>query len=166
MSDVVAVSLITGAASLLGAGIGALTTYKVSVRNASATVATADSQNKVELERIAAENRRLHTELEAEERRHRQATYHRTITAMEQMYGAELKSDDVADLAAEWRQCRAGVRLFGSEAASSALDRVQELVHTWPGEDMAQWQHEFMTAGDAFITAVREDIGGKSDERR
>jgi hypothetical protein len=159
MSDVVAVSLITGGASLLGAAIGAFTTYKVSVRNAAATVSTAESQNRVELERITAENTRVQTQLEEDERRNRQATYHRTVTAMEQMYDAELASEDAEPLAAEWRHCRAGVRIFGSKDASSKLEDVQGLIHSWPGEDRARWQRDFLEAGLEFIAAVRDDIG-------
>jgi len=161
MTDIVAVSLITAGSSLLGATIGAVTTYKVSARNADSTVAAAKSQNRIELAKVEAENSRLQAQHAEEERRNRQSTYHRAVAALQRIYGLEANSDDLQQVAAEWRHCLAGVQIFGSEAASLAVESVQKVVVNFPadGTDRDKWQGELIAAMSQFIASVREDIG-------
>jgi hypothetical protein len=89
MSDVVAIAIVSAGSSLVGVGIGALTTYKVSLRNAETTIATANAGKEVELAKIKAENHRLQLQHDEEERRNKQATYHRALTALNRIYGLE-----------------------------------------------------------------------------
>src|SRR4051794_10826965 len=80
MSDVVAVGLITAASTLIGSGIGAFTTYKVTKRNAETTVKTAEQQTDAELQKVKAKSERLRMQHRENERRNRQGTYHRMVT--------------------------------------------------------------------------------------
>jgi hypothetical protein len=157
MSDVVAVALITAGSGLLGV----LVTYKVSLRNAEATIATAESQNEVEIAKIEAENSRLRMQYDEDERRNRQATYHRTIAAMQRLHGIEEGSEEWSEVMKEWRFCRSGVQIFGSAEASALLDEVQRVLVRRPNDDgdIAQWQGEFAAAALPFIAAVRVDTG-------
>jgi hypothetical protein len=82
MSDVVAVALITGGASLVGAGIGAYTTFRISNRNAETTVQTAKQAAEVELEKIRAENERLRAQHQEGERQARKNLYTRLLAAL------------------------------------------------------------------------------------
>lgn len=160
MTDVVAVALISAGSSLIGASVGALTTYKVSRRNTETTVATADAQKAVELAKIGAENERLRQQHGEEERRNRQATYHRTLTVLQRIYGLELDSADLSEVQAEWRECRSGVNIFGSRAVSTAIEEVQKVIIEFPGgEDRVTWENELSTAMGKFVAEVRADIG-------
>jgi hypothetical protein len=160
MEDVVAVALVSSGASLLGAAVGALTTYKVSLRNAETSVATADAQKEVELAKIKAENERLHEQHGEEKRRNRQATYHRTLTVLQRIYGLQPDAAELSEVQAEWRECRSGVNIFGSRAVSAAIEEVQKVVIKFPGgEDRPKWEDELAKATSKFVADVRADIG-------
>ena len=165
MSDVVAVAIISAGSSLFGAGIGALTTSKVSLRNAETTVAAADAQKEVELAKIKAENDRLRLQHKEDERRNKQATYHRALTTLNRIYSLEAEEEDFAEVTAEWRYCLAGVELFGSEQAKDAIRDVQHVLAKFPfSEDERDgWDSELIDNMDTFVSALRADIGRPDD---
>jgi hypothetical protein len=166
VSDVVAVALISAGSSLLGASTGALTTYMVSLRSSETAIKTAKSQHEVELARIEAENERLRRQHDEEERRNRQATYHRAVTALQRIYGLEGDDEYNEEIWSEWRQCRSGIQIFGSPKAFNAIDRMQEVLTEKPAdtEDLSAWDEEFRSAAYAFIEVVREDVRKDQDE--
>lgn len=161
MSDVVAVGLITAGSSLIAATVGAITTYKVAQRSKDTAIATAESQNTVELAKIEAENKRLRAGHAEEERRNRQGTYHRTLTVLQNIYGADPGIEDFTELNPEWVHCLAGVQIFGSSEASSALEEVRLVLERRPtdGVGMDAWEQEFVNVTMDFIKTVRTDIG-------
>jgi hypothetical protein len=85
MSDVVAVGIITAGSTIIVAAIGAFATYKVSVRGAQTTVATADKQAGVELAKLEAENERLYRQYHEDDRRDRRALYAEFVLAADVM---------------------------------------------------------------------------------
>jgi hypothetical protein len=132
MSDVAAVAFISSGASLLGAAIGAVTTYKVSERNATTTEQTVERQAEVELARIRAENDRLRQQIREPERQNRQGTYHRFLAVIsrlssfgdvpptdEQLWAAEREFDDLFG----------GLLLFGRPEAADATAPVTLALH-------------------------------------
>jgi hypothetical protein len=165
LSDVVAVGLITAGSSLIAAAIGAVATYKVSSRNAAAAIATAESQNRVELARIEAENTRLTLQYEEDERRNRQATYHQTLSTLQSIYALDGTHDDnFSKVAADWRYCRAGINIFGSESTSVAIDEAHKVVEKFPdnrdeGDKNEAWESDLGRVTHNFISAVRMDLG-------
>jgi Sec-independent protein translocase protein TatA len=127
MSDVVAVALISAGSSLLGASVGALTTYKVSLRNAQTTVATATGQHEVEMARIEAENQRLQQNNQEEERRNRQSTYHQylnTLIGFFQVMDAPASPETVNKMTEEYLHLHAGVVLFAPSSVRKAAYEV------------------------------------------
>ncbi len=157
MSDVVAVALITAGSSLVAAAVGAVSTYRLAKDGKDAAIATAESQNKVELAKIEAENTRLHAQHIEDQRRNRQATYQTTVAVLQQLHGG----DRDPALGEEWLHCLAGVQILGSRNASEALEVVRQVLIRMPAEDedLTAWQEEFAAAALGFNDTVREDIG-------
>jgi len=111
----------------LAASVGALTTYKVNLRNTEATIATAQSQHEVELARIEAENERLLDTNREEERRNRQSTYHRYLNAVVGIYqlmGLEVSAKQVNETRQDYRYLHSGVVLFGPPCVRAAANEV------------------------------------------
>lgn len=160
MTEVVAVALISAGSSLLGATVGAVTTYRVSRRGSETAIATAGAQKEVELAKIEAENSRLREQHSEDERRNRQATYHRALTVLQRVYGLEPDSPDLDEVQAEWRYCRSGVKIFGAPTVTQTVEEVQLVVRRFPGEDdREKWQQELSDGMNKFVAAVRADIG-------
>jgi hypothetical protein len=158
MSDVVAVGLITAGSSLIAAAISGVITYTIAKHGKESAVATAESQNEVELAKIEAENTRLRAQYTEDERRNKQATYHKTVTVLQRLYGVEQSEE----LNREWLHCLAGVQIFGSKETSNALEDVRRELLDMPEEedgDNTAWQERFAKAALGFNDAVRVDIG-------
>jgi hypothetical protein len=164
MTDVVAVAMISAGSSLVGATVGAVTTYRISLRNSETAIVTTEAQRDVELAKVQAENARLREQYLEEERRNRQATYHRILTVIQRLHGIREDSGELADVMQEWRYCRSGVQIFGSKDASNALDGVQVLLGQRPPDedDQTAWKADLKAAALLFIDAVRRDIGGEA----
>lgn len=143
MTDVVAVALVSAGSSLLGASVGALTTYKVNLRNMEATIATAKGQHEVELARIEAENQRLKESNREEERRNRQSTYHQHLSALHEIFtlmGFEAPMEMIDKARTDYRTLHAGIVLFAPPSVRDAayeVGRIQNEI--WPA---VQKQHE------------------------
>jgi hypothetical protein len=165
MTDVVAVALISAGSSLLGAAVGAVTTYKISLRNSETTIAAAEAQKAVELAKIEAENSRLREQHQEEKRRNRQETYHQALTVIQRVWAIEIDSEDVDEVTQEWRRSRSGVQIFGSKEAFEALDEVQEVLVQFPGsgDSRKTWQEQLSQATYRFIEAVRKDVQEDSE---
>ena len=130
MTDVVAVALISAGSSLLGASVGALTTYKVSRRNAETTVSMATSQHEVDMARIEAENQRLQQSNQEEERRNRQSTYHRYLDVLLEIFqlmGSATSPEQISEFRKNFRHLHAGVVLFGPPPVGKAAYKVAEI---------------------------------------
>lgn len=157
MSDVVAVALITAGSSLIAAAAGAVTTYRIAKDGKETAIATAESNNRVELAKIEADNTRLRAQHIEDQRQNRQATYQTTVTVLQRLHGG----DQGPGLNEEWLDCLAGVQILGSPRASDALEDVRQALIRMPDEDedLTEWQTEFSAAALGFNQAVREDIG-------
>jgi hypothetical protein len=130
VNEIVAVALISGGASLLGASVGALTTYKVNLRNTEATIATSKSQHEVELARMQAENQRLQESNREEERRNRQSTYHqhlRAVIGIYQLMGLEISVEQVNESREDYTYLHAGVLLFAPSSVRTAASEVSRV---------------------------------------
>lgn len=160
MSDVVAVALISSGSSILGAAVGAIAAYKVNLRNAETAEKTAEAQEAVEMAKIKAENTRLRQQHDEEERRSRQSTYHRTVAVLQRIYGISWSSEASDEVWEEWRYCRSGVQIFGSQEAFKAVDKIQEVVAKKPADlkDHSSWDEDFKKVAYEFIDVVREDV--------
>lgn len=160
MTDVVAVGLITAGSSLVAAAIGAVATYKVSSRGADAAIATAESQNEIELARIEAENTRLVAQHAEDERRNRRDMYHRALSTLQSIYALTGPDDEnFSQVTAEWRNWRAGINIFGSPPASEAIEEVQAVLLRFPDEHGQEgWENDLGQAIQEFVSAVREDL--------
>lgn len=136
MNDIVAVALISAGSSLIGASVGALTTYKVSLRNAEATVATSQSQHEVEITRIEAENKRLQQNNREEERRNRQSTYHQHVNALIvlfQLMGFAATQEQINEACDSYRYLHAGVVLFAPTSVRNGAYAVSHVYgEIWP----------------------------------
>lgn len=156
--------MISAGSSLVGATVGALATYRVSLRNSETAIVTAEAQRDVELSKVEAENARLREQYLEEERRNRQVTYHRILTVIQRLHGIREDSEELVDVMQEWRYCRSGVQIFGSKNASDALDDVHAVLGQKPPDDDDQtaWQTNLKAAAILFIEAVRSDIGGEA----
>lgn len=160
MNDVIAVAIVSSASSLIGAAIGAVTTFKVSRRSAETAIATAEGQNEVELAKVGAENERLRDQFAEEERRNRQATYHRALTALQLIHGIDDRDERSEAVWKEWRESRAGVHIFGSEEAMSTIDEVQQVLKRRPpdDDDQTKWRLDLNGSIYEFIAALRIDV--------
>jgi hypothetical protein len=130
VSDVAAVALISSGSSLIAASIGALTTYKVSLRNAETTVATAEAQKEVELAKLGGEIERLQQGNREDERRNRQSTYHQHLNALIkffQLMGTTASGDQIAPIRDEYMYLHAGVVLFAPPSVREAAQEVARL---------------------------------------
>lgn len=127
MNDVVAVALVSAGSSLIGASVGALTTYKISLRNAETTIAAANAHAEVELSKVAAENQRLQLSTQEKERRNRQATYHQFLDVsilIFQELGAESSFSEFVKTMNDYNHLLSGVLLF---APPSVRDTAYEV---------------------------------------
>ncbi len=105
MSDVVAVAAITGGASALTSAIAGVVAWRVNHNSTS-----------VELEKVTAENERLHRTNQEEERRERKAVYYKLIDAYRGVYqilGAEVPEDLQIERTEDFNHQMAGVLLLG-----------------------------------------------------
>lgn len=130
VNDIVAVALISAGSSLLGASVGALTTYKVSLRNSETTIETAKAQHEVELARIEAENERLREQHNEEERRNRQSTYHQLIDSLFELFqimGYAASDQEVEKACNRYRYLHAGVVLFAPASVRKGAFEVSEI---------------------------------------
>ena len=136
MTDVVAVALISAGSSLLGASVGAITTYKVSMRNSETTIATAEAQKGVELAKVEAEMERLKQSNREEERRNRQSTYHQFIEAASTVYqhlGVSTSYSVILEIGTDYRRLMAGVALFAPKPVrNAALSINSTYQRIWP----------------------------------
>ena len=136
MSDIVAVALISAGSSLLGASVGALTTYKVSLSNSKTTIETAKGQHEVERARIEAENERLREQHSEEERRNRQSTYHQLIDSLFELFqlmGYAADGKEVDKACNRYRYLHAGVVLFAPASVRQGAFEVSEIYgEIWP----------------------------------
>ncbi len=118
MSDVVAVALISAASSLLGAAVGATSTYLVGRRSASA------------------ESERLLIEQRENERRNRQATYYEMIDAYREVFqilGWGVSEEVQVERTENFNHQMAGILLFGPPQVRSGADALNEVFEEiWP----------------------------------
>lgn len=158
MNDIVAVALISAGSSILGASVGALTTYKISLRNAETTVATATSQHEVELAKIEAENQRLRQTNQEEERRNRQSNYHQHLVILHELYvlmGFAASTERINDVRNDYRNLHAGVVLFAPssvKAAAYELGRVYNEIE--PALEEQRETHSSKTESECWRDAT------------
>lgn len=136
MSDVVAVALVSAGSSLLGAAIGALTTYKVNLRNTEATIATADRQHEVELAKVEAENERLHLDNSEQERRIRRSSYHEYLSAVHvvfQLMAQSMPEERILEACRSYSHLHSGVTLFAPSSVRQGAYAVSDVYgEIWP----------------------------------
>jgi hypothetical protein len=139
MSDVVAVGLITGSASVLSV----LVTYLVSrrqaetalntnERQAATALRTAERQAQVELEKVRSDERRAVEELREQHRTKRQDSYEALWTQLNALLrmalGLEpLTKEFYEELRRTYDRVVAAVELFGSEAVYERLQAFSEV---------------------------------------
>lgn len=169
MSEVALVAAITGGASVLTSGVTAAVTWAVS-RNSSS----------VELAKVAAENERLLQSAREDERRNRQATYHKFIDAFRgvfQILGVKTPEDVRREKCEAFNHLLGGVLLFGPPTVQDGaydLNEVYEKI--WPAlrsevdnnpekPYMDSWRdvtsplkEDFSTYGSVLISRMHSDV--------
>jgi uncharacterized membrane protein YccC len=176
MSDVVAVALITGSGTLIGASVGAVVTYLTAKRNAETAVHNANRQADVELEKVQAEAKRQLNQYREDERRNRQGTYHRLLAAFDTLdwwarnprgLGKHYQS-----IVSEIQLLAGGCSIFGDEAVRDALRPIMDLladVESEPQEPSDEGQDrrrrgyrerrdELIEAQNTLAAAMRTDV--------
>jgi hypothetical protein len=171
VSDVVAVALISAGSSLIGASVGALTTYKVSLRNTETTIATAEARKEVELAKVEAENERLRSTVREEERRNRQSTYHRFIDAFNRLFqnmGIPASEEEMIEIFAEYNHLLSGVLLFGPPSVRKGTydlnDVYVEFMSLLAGKEEEQQEMPFDELWAETTVSAREQFGNCGNE--
>jgi hypothetical protein len=146
VSDVIWAAIVDVAGSLLTGAIASVTTYRISRHQSDVALATVREQTSVELAKLGAENARLRTQHQEEQRRDRQGIYVRLIGIIDQIdrQGSDWPvADDEFDAAhEEFNAPYASLVLFGAEGVVDAAgDVVTELA----------------TAGHTLSVLVQED---------
>jgi hypothetical protein len=171
MSDVVDVALITGGFATASAGIGAFATYKVSARNATITVTTAEKHAEVELAKVEAENQRLRDQVREADRKSRADAYQEMLVAHTKLFSLSQRTptkEETDQIIERVNAANAGVQLSTrNEGVIDALNSYAEIAGTTiaEGGNTENWTSAVVSHAQALRSAaanladvMREDV--------